>query len=218
MSEPVLDFGPARALAASLLDIEAVILRPDDPFTWSSGWRSPIYCDNRLTLAYPEIRSEIARCFAEVLAERALDPERVVGTATAGIPHAAWLADRLDLPMAYVRSSAKEHGRENRIEGIVEEGDRVVLVEDLISTGGSALEAVEALRGEGAEVTAVLAIFSYGFAATGRRFEEAGVPALPLTGLDPLVEAARGRDGWTDEQLESLEVWRADPGHWPRSS
>lgn len=217
MPVPVLEPGPARSLAASLLDVEAVILRPDDPFTWSSGWRSPIYCDNRLTLSYPEIRSEIARSFADVIEGRGLRPERVVGTATAGIPHAAWLADRLDLPMAYVRSSSKDHGRENRIEGIVEEGDRCVLVEDLISTGGSALSAVEALRAVGATVTAVLAIFSYGFGTTLRRFEEAGVPALPLTGLEPLLEAARRREDWTEEQLESLAVWRSDPAHWPPS-
>lgn len=214
MPDPVLDAESARKLATSLLEIGAVLVRPDDPFTWSSGRRSPIYCDNRLTLSYPDLRGRIARRFAEVVRNRAVEPERVVGTATAGIPHAAWLADRLELPMAYVRSSAKGHGRGNQIEGIVESGDRVVLVEDLISTGGSALRAVEALREDGVTVEAVLAIFSYGFADAAGRFDEAGVSALPLTGFGPLMEAARSRGDLDENQLESLERWRADPDAW----
>lgn len=214
MPDPVLAADRARSLASSLLEIEAVIVRPDEPFTWSSGWRSPIYCDNRLTLSYPSIRRRISAAFADVLEYRGWGPRRIVGTATAGIPHAAWLAERVDLPMAYVRSSAKGHGRENRIEGLVEEGDRVILIEDLISTGGSALEAVEALREAGAEVQAVLAIFSYGFAETGRRFREAGVEALPLTGFEPLVWAARDRGRLEEAQLAELEAWRANPSSW----
>jgi orotate phosphoribosyltransferase len=204
----------ARTLAADLLDIGAVLLRPDDPFTWASGLKAPIYCDNRLTLAHPPVRRRIADGFVEVLEREGLAPAVIAGTATAGIPHAAWLAERLDRPMAYVRGAAKGHGRQNRIEGRVEEGQAVVLVEDLVSTGGSSLEAVEALRAAGADVQAVLAIFSYAFDDAHARFEAAGVPLHVLTTFPTLVEVAAGHGTLTDAGRTALAHWRADPAAW----
>lgn len=204
----------ARRLAEALLDIGAVALAPDDPFTWTSGLRAPIYCDNRLTLAHPEVRRLITDGFAACVAEQQLHPDVVAGTATAGIPHAAWLADRLDLPMAYVRSKPKTHGRGNQIEGQVEGGQRVVLVEDLISTGGSALEAVGALRDAGAEVVAVLAIFSYGFPRAAAGFAEADVPLHVLTSFDALLAAAQEHGYLTSEALAQLHAWQHDPQAW----
>lgn len=204
----------AQAIARELLSIGAVILRPNDPFTWSSGLVAPIYCDNRRTLAYPNVRRVISKGFAEVVAERALGPSTIAGTATAGIPHAAWLAERLDAPMAYVRSAAKEHGRGERIEGDVEAGDSVIVVEDLISTGGSALDAVEALREAGATVRAVLSIFTYELDAAAASFQEADVPRHVLTTFSTLLEVARAQNELTDADLEVLERWRADPEAW----
>jgi orotate phosphoribosyltransferase len=204
----------ARVLATDLLDIGAVLLRPDAPFTWASGLVAPIYCDNRLTLAHPPVRRRIASGFAETLAREGLAPEVVAGTATAGIPHAAWLAERLDRPMAYVRGAAKGHGRQNRIEGQVDDGQRVVLVEDLISTGGSSMAAVEALREAGATVEAVLAIFSYAFDAAHARFAEAGVPLHVLTTFPALVAVAAERGDLSDADRATLARWRANPEGW----
>ncbi len=207
---------PARRLAADLLAIEAILLRPETPFTWSSGLKSPVYCDNRLTLAHPPVRRRIAEGFAEVIRAHALRPGVIAGTATAGIPHAAWLAERLDLPMAYVRSKAKGHGRENRIEGRVEKGQRAVLVEDLVSTGGSALGAVEALRTAGAEVAAVVAIFSYGLGEAERRFTEAGVKLRTLTDFEALLAVAEAEERLPANAVETLRAWRRDPEAWQR--
>lgn len=204
----------ARRLAGDLLDIEAVLLAPDDPFTWSSGLRAPIYCDNRLTMAYPRVRRAIRDGFAAVIEREALAAEVIVGTATAGIPHAAWLAERLDRPMAYVRSAKKGHGRQNQIEGIVEPGQPVVVIEDLISTGGSALNAVEALREAGATVEAVLAIFSYQLDAAAARFEAAAVPFFTLTQYRTLLHVAQERGELTSEALTALQDWRRDPEAW----
>lgn len=203
-----------RQVAADLLSIGAVLLRPDDPFTWSSGLRAPIYCDNRLTMIHPPVRRRIARGLARIIEAHGLAPEVVVGTATAGIPHAAWLAERLDLPMAYARGARKAHGRENRIEGRVEGGQRAVVVEDLVSTGGSAWAAVEALRATGAEVTAVLAIFSYGLAAATRRFAPAAPPLYTLTDLETLLSVAREEERLDDPALKALRDWRRDPEGW----
>lgn len=206
----------ARRLAGDLLDIEAVLLAPDDPFTWASGLQAPIYCDNRLTMAEPRVRRAIRDGFADVIATEALTAEVVVGTATAGIPHAAWLADRLDRPMAYVRSSKKGHGRQNQIEGRVAPGQKVVVIEDLISTGGSALGAVEALRAAGASVEAVLAIFSYELDAAAERFAAADVPYHTLTGYRALLDEAEARGALTPEAFETLQNWRRDPEAWSR--
>lgn len=204
----------ARRIASDLLALGAVILSPDAPFTWASGLRSPIYCDNRLTLSTPAVRDHIAEGFARIVAEQGFEPDVVVGTATAGIAHAAWLADRLTLPMAYVRSKPKGHGRGNQIEGRVEEGQRVVLVEDLVSTGGSSVAAVEALRQAGAEVAAVLAIFSYGLDASRDAFEEADVPLHTLTDYGTLLDVAAAEGRLDEEARAVLRAWRADPQSW----
>jgi orotate phosphoribosyltransferase len=204
----------ARRIAASLLDIGAVELRPSDPFTWSSGLVAPIYCDNRLTIAYPRVRRAIRDGFVEILREEGLSSATVVGTATAGIPHAAWLADAVDAPMAYVRSSAKGHGQGARIEGTVGEGTDVVVVEDLISTGGSALDAVAALRDVGARVRAVLAIFSYELDVADAAFDDANVSRHVLTGFNILTDVAHERGDLSAAELATLSEWRSDPEAW----
>ena len=204
----------ADTLARDLLRIGAVALRPDDPFTWASGRRSPIYTDNRLTLSHPGVRGRIADAFAEIA--RPFEPDAVSATATAGIPHGALLADRLGLPFSYVRAKPKGHGKENRIEGAVEAGARVVLVEDLVSTGGSALSAAKALREAGAEVVAVVAVFSYGFPEAESAFADAALPLETLTGLDALAAAAHGSGALSDADLATLDAWRRDPVGWSR--
>ena len=207
----------AQSLANALLDIDAVSLRPHDPFTWSSGLRAPLYCDNRRTLAHPSVRRSTADGFAAVVRRHEWMPLTVAGTATAGIPHAAWLAERLDSPMAYVRSEAKEHGQGRRIEGArLESGDDVVVVEDLISTGGSALDAVSALRDAGATVRAVLALFSYGLDAADAAFRDAEVACYVLTTFPVLLGVAHRQHGLSDEARDLLEEWRADPEAWSR--
>lgn len=224
------DVDARRALAGDLLQIGAVSLSPDNPFTWSSGMASPIYCDNRKTLGYPRIRKAICDGLQRVLSgSKKTDarahagtaspdiPDVIAGTATAGIPHAAWLADRLGLPMAYVRGSAKSHGQKNRIEGVVEVGDRVVVIEDLISTGGSALSAVEALRDVGATVTAVCAIFSYELSAADAAFDDADVRLHTLTDFSTLVDVARREHDLSDDAFESLAEWRTDPEAWSKA-
>ncbi len=207
----------ARSLADALLTIDAVSLRPHEPFTWSSGLAAPIYCDNRRTLAHPSVRQTIAEGFADVIGDHDWRPLTVAGTATAGIPHAAWLAERLDAPMAYVRSSAKGHGQGRRIEGArLGEGDEVVVVEDLISTGRSALDAVSAVRETGATVPAVLAIFSYGLNAADVAFQEADVPCHVLTTFPVLLEVARSNHSLSEEAQALLDDWQADPRAWSR--
>ena len=207
----------AQSLANALLDVDAVSLRPHDPFTWSSGLRAPLYCDNRRTLAHPSVRRSIADGFAAVVRRHEWMPLTVAGTATAGIPHAAWLAERLDAPMAYVRSEAKEHGQGRRIEGArLESGDDVVVVEDLISTGGSALDAVSALRDAGATVRAVLVLFSYGLDAADAAFRDAEVACYVLTTFPVLLGVAQRQHGLSDEARDLLEEWRADPEAWSR--
>jgi orotate phosphoribosyltransferase len=203
-----------EAIARDLLDIGAVTVSPDAPFTWASGIQSPIYCDNRLTLSYPAIRSRITRGFRSIIEENGLPIDVVVGTATAGIPHAAWLASSLELPMAYVRSKAKEHGRRNQIEGIVRSGQRAVVVEDLVSTGGSVLTAVEAVRTAGATVEAVLAVFSYGFEEASKQFEAAKVPCYVLVTFDVLLRTARESGYLNEHAVSVLESWRRDPRGW----
>ena len=207
----------ARSVARELLRIDAVSLRPHDPFTWSSGLVAPIYCDNRRTLAHPSIRRAIADGFAEVVREAGWESISVAGTATAGIPHAAWLAERLEAPMAYVRSEAKGHGQGRRIEGTrLGPGDEAVVVEDLISTGGSALEAVSAVRGTGATVRAVLAIFSYGLDTAASAFEAADVEAHVLTTFPVLLNVARRQHDLSAEARTLLDDWQADPKAWSR--
>ncbi|MEM1125463.1 MAG: orotate phosphoribosyltransferase [Bacteroidota bacterium] len=203
-----------RQVAFDLLAIGAVALAPEQPFTWASGRRAPIYCDNRLTLGFPSVRQRLADGFVRAI--QALDerPDVIAGTATAGIPHAAWVADRLDLPMAYVRSKPKGHGKGNQIEGLIEPGQRVVVIEDLISTGGSSLAAVRAVQAEGAIVDAVLAIFSYGFPEAEAAFAEAAVPCATLTTLATLLEVATETGQLSPGAVATLEAWRADAVAW----
>ena len=206
----------ADTIARDLLRIGAVSLRPDAPFTWASGRLAPVYTDNRLTLGHPDVRGRIADGLVALAREHAPDLEAVSGTATAGIAHGALVADRLGLPFSYVRSSAKGHGKENRIEGALEAGQRVVVVEDLVSTGGSVISAADALREAGAVPVAALAVFTYGFADAQSAFEAAGLPLLTLTDLDALARAARTSGALEDGALETLAAWRRDPHGWSR--
>lgn len=206
----------ATAVARDLLRIGAVTLRPDEPFTWASGRLSPIYTDNRLTLSHPDVRQRLADGFV-TLARRAGGADAVSGTATAGIPHATLLADRLDLPLSYVRSQAKAHGKGNQIEGRVTDGQRVLVVEDLVSTGGSVIAAVEALRDAGALVQTVLAVFTYGLDAAADAVSDAGFTLRTLTDFPALLEVAR-EDGLLDDTaIQTLEDWRRDPEGWSQS-
>lgn len=207
----------AYHVARELLDIEAVSLQPDEPFTWSSGLVSPIYCDNRRTLSHPPVRRAIADGFTDLVRSQGLMPVTIAGTATAGIPHAAWLAERLDAPMVYVRSRAKGHGQGQRIEGAdLGTQNDVVIVEDLISTGGSALDAVSAVRETGATVRGVLAIFSYGFDRAATAFEDADVPLSVLTNFHVLLEVARAEGRLSDAGRAVLDAWRSNPEAWSR--
>lgn len=201
---------PAR-IASHLLEIGAVALRPKQPFTWTSGIKSPIYCDNRLTMSYPEIRELIAESFAAIIRAQYPDAEVIAGTATAGIPHAAWVAQKLNLPMAYIRDKAKGHGKENLIEGIIKPGQKVVVIEDLISTGGSSLKAAVAVKEAGAEPLAVLAIFSYQLDKGVQAFAEAGIPLQTLSNYAALMEVALEKGTIQQEDVEALKAWREDP-------
>lgn len=210
MSQPTLEQLPS-VIASNLLEIGAVALRPDQPFTWTSGIISPIYCDNRLTMSYPEIRDRVAEGFATLIRAHYPDAEVIAGTATAGIPHAAWVAQKLNLPMAYIRDKAKGHGKQNQIEGRIAEGQKVVVIEDLISTGGSSLKAALTVKEAGAEVQGVLAIFTYQFANAEQAFAEAGIPLRTLSNYSALVEEARKQGTIADDQVALLQSWRESP-------
>lgn len=200
-----------QTIAKHLLEIKAVYLQPNEPFTWSSGMKSPIYCDNRLTLSFPEIRTQIAEGLSSLIKEHFSDVDVIAGTATAGIPHAAWVSDKLNLPMCYVRSKAKGHGKGNQIEGQVMENQKVVVVEDLISTGGSAITAVEALRASGCEVLGIVSIFTYGLTVGTKKLSEANIEAKSLCDFDTLIEVA-AKEGYVSEQdLNKLKMWRENP-------
>ncbi|RRJ66622.1 orotate phosphoribosyltransferase [Paenibacillus oralis] len=201
----------AAQIAENLLEIGAVALRPHQPFTWTSGIKSPIYCDNRLTMSYPAIRDLIAESFAALIREVYPEAEVIAGTATAGIPHAAFTAQKLGLPMAYIRDKAKGHGKENQIEGLIKPGQKVVVIEDLISTGGSSLKAALAVREAGAEPLAVLAIFSYQLDKAVNAFAEAGIPLKTLSNYSALIDVAVRRGNIKAEDLELLQSWRQDP-------
>ena len=179
-----------KLIAKDLLSIGAVFLRPDQPFTWASGIKSPIYCDNRLVLSSPEVRTDVENAIAETVKEYYPEAEILEGTSTAGIAHAAIAAQILGKPMGYVRGSSKDHGRKNRIEGKLEKGQKVVVIEDLISTGGSVLDVVDALKEAGAEVLGIVSIFTYGMQKSADRLGAAGVKNVSLTNLDELIEAA----------------------------
>ncbi len=203
----------SRQIARRLLEVGAVKLQPRDPFTWASGLRSPIYCDNRVLLSFPEIRSEIVTALA-VAASGIPDVQGIAGVATAGIPHGTLLADRLGLPFVYVRSSAKEHGRRNQIEGRLQPGVRYLVVEDLISTGGSSLQAVEVLRRAGVTVAATLAIFTYQFPSAQRAFARAEVSLRTISHYGALLEVATASEEISPEEANTLADWRKDPRAW----
>lgn len=201
-------------IAKDLLEIEAVFLSPSEPFTWASGIKSPIYCDNRITMSYPKVRREIAKGLAEKIKADFPEVEVIAGTATAGIPHAAWVAEILDLPMVYIRSKAKDHGKGNQIEGRIEKGQKMVVIEDLISTGGSVLEAATAAEREGANVLGVAAIFTYELPKGVANFEAANVPLVTLTNYSTLIEAALKMDYINEDELKLLKDWKQDPENW----
>lgn len=203
-----------KQVAEQLLEIKAVFLKPNDPFTWASGIKSPIYCDNRLTLGFPKVRQFIAQSLAEKIKQTFGEVDVVAGTATAGIPHAAWVSDLLDLPMVYVRSKAKEHGKGNQIEGPIAKGQKAVVIEDLISTGGSSLKAVEALEEAGAEVVGIAAIFTYGLDKGKKLLDEADTKLVTLTNYDELIEVALSENYVTAEDMATLKEWKKSPGNW----
>ncbi|KGN96171.1 orotate phosphoribosyltransferase [Porphyromonas sp. COT-108 OH2963] len=201
----------SRDIAEKLLSIRAVFLSPKAPFTWASGIKSPIYCDNRLTLSYPKIREAVEEGLATLIREHYPDVEVLMGTSTAGIAHAAITATILDLPMGYVRSGAKDHGRTNQIEGHLEPGQKVVVVEDLISTAGSSLDVVEVLRQAGADVLGIVSIFTYGMKKGIDRLEAAGVKNVSLSNVDTLVEVAVEKGYIAPEEKEQVIAFRNNP-------
>ena len=203
-----------KEIAKDLLKIQAVKLSPNEPFTWASGIKSPIYCDNRLTISYPKIRTAIAKGIAELISERYPKVEVIAGTATAGIPHAAWIAAELDLPLVYVRSKPKDHGRGKQIEGVLHPGAKTVVIDDLLSTGGSVLKAVKAAQNEGADVLGVGAIFSYQLQAIVDNFRQADLRDFTLTTYSELLEAAVETNYISTTERAALEKWRHDPENW----
>ncbi|WP_158737646.1 orotate phosphoribosyltransferase [Alteribacillus sp. YIM 98480] len=207
-------------LAQELLKIEAVSLKPDEPFTWSSGIKSPIYCDNRLTLSYPPLRQRIAEGLKALIEKEYPQADVIAGTATAGIPHAALVADKMGLPMIYVRSSSKSHGKGNQIEGVLQEGAKAVIVEDLISTGGSVIKVQEALQAEKAEVLGTAAIFTYGLEKGKSMLSDANLKTHTLTDYETLLEAALEDQYITEQQYTRLEMWRKNPEseNWLKAS
>ena len=200
-----------RRAAEILLDVKAVFLRPEEPFTWASGIKSPIYCDNRLVLSYPKERTEIKNGMVELIKREFPEVEVIMGTATAGIPMAALTADVMGIPMGYVRSDAKKHGKQKQIEGKIEPGQKVVIVEDLISTGGSVKTVVDALKAAGADILGVAAIFTYGLPDSFKNFEEMGVEFRTLSNYDVLIQVAAEKGYIKEEVLGKLRQWKADP-------
>lgn len=206
----------ALKVAEFLLQIKAVKLQPNDPFTWASGIKSPIYCDNRVTLSYPNIRTFIRQQYAQTLIEAFGKPDVIAGVATGGIAQGALVAQELGLPFIYVRSEAKKHGMGNQIEGYFEQGQKVVLIEDLISTGGSSLKAVDALRDAKLDVKGLVAIFTYGFKVAEVNFENAKCPYRTLTNYDILLDHAEGNNIISEEEARSLLEWKSNPQSWKK--
>lgn len=204
----------AARIAELLLKIEAIKLNTQKPFTWSSGWKSPIYCDNRISLSFPDVRTSIRNALVEVIKENFHTVEGIAGVATAGIAQGALVADQLSLPFVYVRPKPKDHGMENLIEGKITKGQKVVVVEDLISTGGSSLKTVVALREAGFQVLGMVSIFNYGFDIASRNFYEADVSLISLSDYSHLLTHALKQSYITEEQATSLKAWRVDPANW----
>ena len=200
--------------ADKLLKVKAIKLQPTNPFTWASGWKSPFYCDNRKTLSYPDLRSFVKIETARLIMERFPEAEAVAGVATGAIPQGAMVADTLNLPFVYIRSKPKDHGLENLIEGELKPGTKVVVVEDLISTGGSSLKAVEAIRNYGCEVVGMVASYTYGFDVAEKAFKDAGVELVTLTNYEAVVAQALSTGYIKAEEVELLNQWRKAPSEW----
>src|SRR5699024_540691 len=198
----------SQEITRDLLRIKAVQINTEDYFTWTSGIKSPIYCDNRLTMSYPEVRRKICDAFENMRENLDDKPGVIAGCATAGIPHAAWLAEKLNLPMVYVRSSAKKHGKQNQIEGELKEGQKVIVIEDLISTGGSAIEAAKALKKAGGNVICVFAIFTYGLNKAVQNFNQEQIPYETITSFDQLIDDLSKENEIEDSEKEKLIAWR----------
>ena len=208
-----MDFIQQR-VAEILLDLGCVTLRPDQPFTWASGIKSPIYCDSRLLISHPEERREVREAFCHLIKEKKIECEVIAGVATGAIPHAAWVAERLNKPMVTIRQEVKGHGKQNQVEGKFSLGAKAVVIEDLVSTGGSSVACVEALRNAGAEVKHCMAIFSYGFPEALPKFEAIGCSLTPLTDFSILLQIAREKRIIRAEQEVLLKKFSADPWHW----
>lgn len=201
-------------MASKLLQIDAIKLNTKKPYVWSSGWKSPIYCDNRLSLSYPDIRNFIKTALTDVVRQQFKEVEVIAGVATAGIPQGALVADALGLPYIYVRPKPKEHGMGNQIEGQVKKGQRVVLIEDLVSTGGSSLKAAQALQDAGLKIIGMAAIFTYGFELAEKNFADAGIKLVCLSDYHHLIQEALKAGKVSEEQLVLLKSWRYDPANW----
>ena len=203
-----------QILAKKLLKIKAVKLQPANPFIWASGWKSPIYCDNRKTLSYPALRNFIKLELARTIIENFENVTAIAGVATGAIAQGAMVAEELNLPFVYVRSSPKDHGLENLIEGDLKPGAKVVVIEDLISTGGSSLKAVEAIRNAGCDVIGMVAIFTYGFSSSEAQFKEAKVKLITLCNYDAILDESLKTDYIDESEIKALQEWRKDPGQW----
>ena len=203
-----------KAVAKSLMEIQAVLLRPENPFTWASGWKSPFYCDNRKTLSYPSLRNFVKLEISRLVLEQFGQVDAIAGVATGAIAQGALVAEELGLPFVYVRSSPKDHGLENLIEGELRPGMKVVVIEDLISTGGSSLKAVEAIRRDGCEVIGMIAAYTYGFPVAVEAFEKAGVKLVTLTNYEAVLEVALQTGYINEEDVPVLNAWRKDPAQW----
>lgn len=203
-----------KLIASKLIKVKAIKLQPNNPFTWASGWKAPIYCDNRKTLSYPQIRSLIKLELARVISETFGDVEAIAGVATGAIAQGALVADLLGLPFVYVRSSPKDHGLENLVEGELKPNSKVVVIEDLISTGGSSLKAAEAIRNFGCEVLGMVAVYTHGFPMAEQNFEKAGVKLVTLTDYDQVIEEALRTGYISAENVELLREWRKSPETW----
>ncbi len=210
----ILNNDKALKVAEFLLQIKAVKLQPNNPFQWSSGWDSPIYCDNRKVLSYPKVRTYVRQTFVEAITEQYGMPNMIAGVATGGIAIGALIAEEMGLPFIYVRSSAKEHGMQNQIEGAYEKGQNVVVIEDLISTGGSSIKAIHALREGGLEIKGLAAIFTYGFDVAIKNFKDADCDFITLSNYDLLIEQAVIDNYVTTEDIVSLSNWKTNPENW----
>lgn len=214
MSIQQFDAPLAADIANALASIEAIKIQPEKPFTWASGWNSPIYCDNRLSLSFPEIRTKVKNALVQLVKDKYPEVDCIAGVATAGIPQGALVAEALDLPFIYIRSKSKSHGMENQIEGVAKRGAKVVLIEDLVSTGGSSLQAAEAVRAAGMDVLGMAAIFTYGFPISDDNFQQHNIDLWYLSDYSTLINTMISDGRLKPEQLETLQAWRDNPAQW----